>query len=111
MALFADRTSTALMRSNQLRLYFSSITYCLLQSLRRLALKGTEMAQAQCGIIRLRLLKIGAQIRVSVRKVWIMGAPDIYTFPWCLWVSRWQLNTTQESHGLQRRLTSMRDAG
>jgi hypothetical protein len=71
LALFADRTSTALMRSNQLRLYFSSIAYCLLQALRRLGLKGTEMAQAQCGTIRLRLLKIGAQIRVSVRKVWI----------------------------------------
>jgi DDE family transposase len=71
LALFADRTSTALMRSNQLRLYFSSIAYCLMQALRRLGLKGTEMAQAQCGTIRLRLLKIGAQIRVSVRKVWI----------------------------------------
>ena len=71
LALFADRTSTALMRSNQLRLYLSSITYCLMQALRRLGLKGTEMAHAQCGTIRLRLLKIGAQIRVSVRKVWI----------------------------------------
>lgn len=71
LALFADRTSTALMRSNQLRLYFSSIAYCLMQALRRLGLKGTEMAQAQCGTIRLRLLKIGAQIRVSVRRVWI----------------------------------------
>jgi Transposase DDE domain group 1 len=71
LALFADRTSTALMRSNQLRLYFSSIAYCLMQALRRLGLKGTEMAEAQCGTIRLRLLKIGAQIRVSVRRVWI----------------------------------------
>lgn len=71
LALFADRTSTALMRSNQLRLYFSSMAYCLMQALRRLGLKGTEMAQAQCGTIRLRLFKIGAQIRVSVRKVWI----------------------------------------
>jgi hypothetical protein len=71
LALFADRTSTALMRSNQLRLYFSSIAYCLMQALRRLGLKGTEMAQAQSGTIRLRLLKIGAQIHVSVRRVWI----------------------------------------
>jgi hypothetical protein len=71
LALFADRTSTALMRSNQLRLYFSSIAYCLMQALRRLGLKGTEMAQAQCGTIRLRLLKIGAEIRVSVRRIWI----------------------------------------
>jgi hypothetical protein len=69
--LFADRTSTGKMWSNQLRLYFSSITYVLLQTLRRTALAGTELAHAQCGTIRLKLLKIGAQIRVTVRKVWI----------------------------------------
>jgi Transposase DDE domain group 1 len=69
--LFADRTSTAQMRSNQIRLYFSSIAYVFLQALRRLGLKGTEMEKAQCGTIRLKLLKIGAQIRVTVRKVWI----------------------------------------
>src|SRR5450759_4578850 len=69
--LFADRTSTGKMWSNQLRLYFSSIAYVLLQTLRRTALAGTELAKAQCGIIRLKLLKIGAQIRVTVRKVWV----------------------------------------
>jgi hypothetical protein len=69
--LFADRTSTALMRSNQIRLYFSSIGYIVMDSLRRLGLQGTEMAEAQCGTIRLKLLKIGAQVRVTVRKVWI----------------------------------------
>jgi Transposase DDE domain group 1 len=69
--LFADRTSTGKMWSNQLRLYFSSIAYVLLQTLRRLALAGTELATAQCGTIRLKLLKIGAQIRVTVRKIWI----------------------------------------
>ncbi len=69
--LFADRTSTGKMWSNQLRLYFSSMAYVLLQTLRRLALAGTELAKAQCGTIRLKLLKIGAQIRVTVRKVWI----------------------------------------
>jgi hypothetical protein len=69
--LFADRTSTAEMRSNQIRLYFSSIAYVFMQALRRLGLKGTEMEKAQCGTIRLKLLKIGAQIRVTVRKVWI----------------------------------------
>jgi Transposase DDE domain group 1 len=69
LALFADRTSTELMRSNQLRLYFSTFAYQLMQGLRRLGLKGTEMAQAQCQTIRLKLLKIGAQIRVSVRRV------------------------------------------
>lgn len=71
LGLFADRTSTSALRSNQLRLYFSSFAYCLLQALRRLGLKGTEMAQAQCQTIRLKLLKVGAQIRVTVRKVWI----------------------------------------
>jgi hypothetical protein len=71
LALFADRTSTELMRSNQLRLYFSTFAYLLLQGLRRLGLAGTEMAHAQCQTIRLKLLKIGAQIRVTVRRVWL----------------------------------------
>ena len=57
------------MRSNQLRLYFSTFAYQLLQGLRRLGLAGTEMAQVQCQTIRLKLLKIGAQIRVTVRRV------------------------------------------
>jgi len=71
LALFADRTSTGWMRSNQLRLYFSSFAYILMQRLRQLGLKGTELAQAQCETIRLKLFKIGAQIAVTVRKVWI----------------------------------------
>jgi len=71
LGLFADRTSTAWMRSNQLRLYFSSFAYILVHTLRRLGLQGTELAKAQCDTIRLKLFKIGAQIRVSVRKVWI----------------------------------------
>jgi hypothetical protein len=78
--LFADRTSTAEMRSNQIRLYFSSIAYVLLESLRRLGLKGTEMERAQCGTIRLKLLKIGAQIRVTVRKIWVSLAQG-YAYP------------------------------
>ncbi len=69
--LFADRTSAHTMRANQVRLYMSSIAYVLLAAIRRLALKGTKMARAQCDTIRLRLLKIGARIRVSVRRVWI----------------------------------------
>jgi hypothetical protein len=69
--LFADRTSTHAMRSNQLRLYFSSFAYVLIQTLRRLGLEGTALAKAQCHTIRLKLFKIGAQIRVSVRKIWI----------------------------------------
>ena len=69
--LFADRTSTAFLRSNQIRLYFSSIAYLLIEALRRLGLQGTEFAQAQATTIRLKVLKIGALIRVTVRKVWI----------------------------------------
>ena len=71
LMLFSDRTSTHYLRSNQLRLYFSSIAYVLLETLRRLGLEGTELAKAQCSTIRLRLLKIGAVIRISVRKVWV----------------------------------------
>jgi len=69
LALFADRTSTHEMRSNQLRLYFSSFAYVLMQTLRRLGLNGTSMARAQCDTIRLKLFKIGAHIRLSVRRV------------------------------------------
>jgi len=69
--LFADRTSAATMRANELRLWFSSVAYTLLLALRRLGLKGTELAKAQCGTIRLKLLKIGAPIRVTVRKLWV----------------------------------------
>jgi hypothetical protein len=69
--LFADRTSAATMRANQIRLFFSSIAYVLLNALRRLGLSGTEMAQAQCETIRLKLLKIGALVQVTVRKVWV----------------------------------------
>jgi hypothetical protein len=71
LMLFADRTSTAWLRSNQLRLWFSSAAYVLVQALRRLGLAGTRVAQAQCGSIRLWLFKIGALVRVTVRKVWV----------------------------------------
>ena len=67
--LFADRTSSATMRANQLRLWFATTAYSLLHLVRRLGLKGTLWAQAQCGTIRLKLLKIGARIKVSVRRV------------------------------------------
>jgi len=69
--LFADRTSAGKMKANQLRLYFSSVAYMLMQALRRLGLKGTQMAAAQCNTIRLKLLKVGAQVKITVRKVWI----------------------------------------
>ncbi len=71
LGLFADRTSTAMLRANQLRLYFSSFAYVLMQGLRRLGLKGTTLAKAHCTTIRLKLLKIGMRIRVSIRKVWL----------------------------------------
>lgn len=69
--LFADRMSAGRMRANQLRLYFSSIAYMLVQALRRLGLQGTEMAAAQCNTIRLKLFKVGALVKVTVRKVWV----------------------------------------
>ena len=69
--LFADRTSTATMRANQIRLWFSSVAYLLMQALRRLGLTGTDLARAQCHTLRLKLLKIGAQVRITVRKVWV----------------------------------------
>jgi Transposase DDE domain group 1 len=74
MGLYADRTSTGTMRGNQLRLYFSSLAYIFMHDLRRLALKGTELERAQCTTIRLKVLKIGAQIQVTVRRVWIRMA-------------------------------------
>ena len=83
LELFADRTSTRRLSSNQLRLYFSTFAYALLEGLRRLGLAGTRMARAQCGTIRLRLLRIGALIQISVRRVVIAltsGCPDADLF-------------------------------
>jgi hypothetical protein len=83
LMLFSDRTSTHYLRSNQLRLYFSSVAYVLLQMLRRLGLQGTELAKAQCSSIRLKVLKIGALIRITVRKVWVSladGYPYVTLF-------------------------------
>jgi hypothetical protein len=83
LGLFADRTSAATFRANQLRLYCSSVAYVLLASLRRLGLAGTALAKAQCTTIRLTLLKIGARIRVTVRKVWLAlasGCPHAALF-------------------------------
>lgn len=83
LMLFADRTSAATMRANQLRLYCSSIAYVLLHALRRLGLAGTELARAQCQTIRLTLLKIGARVRITVRNVWLAlatGCPHAALF-------------------------------
>ena len=78
-SLFADRVSAETMRANQFRLYLSAMAYILMSGLRRLGLKATELAQAQVSTIRTKLLKIGAQIRVSVRKVWVSMASS---YPW-----------------------------
>src|SRR5205085_12362415 len=67
--LFADRTSAATMRANQLHLLFASMAYVLLCALRRIALQHTQFATATCGTIRLKLLKIGALVRTSVRRI------------------------------------------
>jgi hypothetical protein len=67
--LFADRTSTATMRANQLRLWFASMAYVLVESIRRLGLQSTELANATCGTIRRKLFKIGALVTISVRRV------------------------------------------
>ena len=88
LSLFSDRMSTAKLRSNQLRLYLSSAAYVLVQALRRLALRGTDLAQAQVETIRRKLLKIGAQVRVTVRKVWVSMASS---YPWpAIFVQAWR---------------------
>ena len=69
MDLFADRTSTATMRANQLRLWFASMGYVLIASLRRIALQTTDLADATCGTIRRKLLKIGALVTISARRI------------------------------------------
>ncbi len=67
--LFADRTSAHTMRANQLRLWFASMAYVLICALRRIGLAHTQFAEATCGTIRLKLLKIGALVRISVRRI------------------------------------------
>jgi hypothetical protein len=71
LELFADRTSAATMKANQLRLWFSSVAYLMINEVRRIGLVDTAYAQAQCSTIRNKLLKIGAQIKISVRRVTI----------------------------------------
>jgi hypothetical protein len=72
--LFADRTSTATLEANQLRLWMASMAYVLIESIRRLALGTTQLAQATCGTIRRKLFKIGALVTVSVRRIKIACA-------------------------------------
>ena len=75
--MFADRTPAATMRTNQLRLWFASMAYVLMCALRRIGLAGSELARATCGTIRLKLLKIGAQVTISVRRVKLALPPPV----------------------------------
>jgi hypothetical protein len=79
--LYADRTSTATMRANQLRLWFASMAYVLLCALRRIGLHHTPFADATCGTIRLKLLKLGARVRISVRRIKIAMASSCPAAP------------------------------
>jgi len=78
-SLFADRASAETIRANQMRLYLSAMAYALVSGLRRLGLKATELAQAQVSTIRDKVLKIGAQIRVTARKIWVSMSSS---YPW-----------------------------
>ena len=78
-SLFADRVSSETMQANQMRMYFSAMAYVLVCGLRRLGLKNTEMQHAQVSTIRTRLLKIGARVRVTVRRVYLSMASS---YPW-----------------------------
>ncbi len=85
--LFADRTSSHTMRANQLRLWLASFAYVLMSALRRIGLAGTRLADATCGAIRLKLLKIGALVKISVRRVLFSMASafpyvDCYATAW-----------------------------
>lgn len=79
LSLFSDRLSSETMRANQLRLYFSSLAYVLVEALRRLGLRGTEWATAQVETIRLRLLKIAAEVRLTARRIWVRFSR---AYPW-----------------------------
>jgi len=79
LSLFSDRLSTETLRANQLRLYLSSLAYVLVHALRRLGLRGTEWATAQVETIRLRLLKIAAEVRLTARRIWVRFSR---AYPW-----------------------------
>jgi hypothetical protein len=79
LCLFADRTSCATMRANQVRLYLSTVAYVIMRALREHGLKDTALAHAQCGTMRLKLFKIGGLIRVSIRRV-VVALSDAYPF-------------------------------
>jgi hypothetical protein len=109
MMLFADRSSTSWLRSKQIRFYFSTVTYLLLQALRRLGLAGNELAQAQCHTVRLKF--IGAQIRITIRKVWVSlstGYPYLELFRQVHRQLQVEKGTSGEDGEQARRKTSVR---
>jgi hypothetical protein len=95
--LYADRTSTATMRANQLRLWFASMAYVLMCSVRRIGLHHTPFAKASCGTIRLKLLKIGALVRTSVRRIKIAMASS------CTMADVWSTAATRLNVAAQAR--------
>jgi len=87
--LFADRTSAATMRANQLRLWFASLAYVLICAVRRLGLAHTQFAEATCGTIRLKLFKIGALVQVSVRRIrFALASACPYALEWRIAAAR-----------------------
>ena len=109
--LFADRTSAATMRANQLRLWFASMAYVLVTALRRIGLAGTELATATCGTIRLKLLKIGALVTRSVRRIRIAMAsscPDAAVFRLALGRSIQNLQASWVKMGLEGATEALR---
>jgi hypothetical protein len=88
LMLFASRVSCATMRANQVRLCLATVAYVVLRALRQFGLPQTELAQAQCATLRVKLLKIGAVVRVSVRKVWV-ALSEAYPFRE-VFVQAWQ---------------------
>jgi hypothetical protein len=85
--LFADRTSSHTMQANQLRLWFASFAYVLMSALRRIGLSGTRLATATCGTIRLKLLEIGALVKISVRRV-LFSMASAFPYVDC-WATAW----------------------
>jgi hypothetical protein len=90
--LFADRTSAATMRANQLRLWFASMAYVLICALRRIGLAHTQFAAATCGTIRLKLLKLGALVKISARRVKVAFASA------CPSANEWRLAAARLAH-------------
>jgi hypothetical protein len=88
LMMFADRTSCETLRANQVRLYMSTVAYIVMRALREFGLKGTALAQAQCNTIRVRLLKMGAVIRITVRRV-VLSLSEAFAFR-DVFIQAWQ---------------------